>query len=331
MATPRPHLTLPLAGLATVACVLFGALMVAASPRPAAHPAAQGPATGSAPTPSRPVRVAVLVPFVADALAGLPAGRCELVASVARAGHTVAEGAIDLGSPHHPNFEVLARARPDLVIGDAALHGARRDQLGRTGAEVMLIRAESVGDTFAGLQRVGERLGAAADMEGRIAATEAELRDLRLRQPVQVLPLFGAPGSFLAITGSTWLGDLLNRLGFTNLASGAPGQEAFPGYLQLSDEVLTTLRPDRVLLVTHGKPEAVAEAFARQAEAGGPWARLAAKATVLDPEIFGDNPGLRIGEAARALVSLTRDTGSTASHEGAARHDAGLDVERGDA
>jgi hypothetical protein len=80
-----------------------------------------------------------------------------------------------------------------------------------------------------------------------------------------------------------------------------------PGYVPLSDEVLAGLRPELLLLLSHGDPTRVQAEFARRLE-GGPWAGLRASAKrgvhVLDPVLFQSNPGLDVVAAARSLVAI---------------------------
>lgn len=280
--------------LAGGAAGLVLALAAVASPRPA-----------TAAAPREPVRVATLLPYVARALEGIETAT--VVASVARPAEALPAGVADLGSPHSPGFEALAAAQPDLVVADRRIHGPLAERLGRSGAEVLMVEAESVGATFAGLLAVGERVGAGDEMRRRVDAARAEIAALRRAEPLSALPLFGAPGSFLAITDATWLGDLLAGLGFENLAAEAAGRESFPGYVELSDELLATMRPELVLLVTHGAPEAVEEAVAQRAAAGGVWGRLAERMRVLEPDLFGANPGLGMAEAARRLAEVAAE------------------------
>lgn len=283
--------------LAGLAVALAAVAALAASPTAAA---------GAAP---EPVRVATLLPYVGEALEGI--GSATVVASIARPGQALPAGVDDLGDPHSPSFERLAQARPDLVVADRRIHAMLADKLGRGGVEVLMVEAASVEATFEGLLRVGARVGAGDEMGRRIAAARAEIESLRSAEPVAALPLFGAPGSFMAITGSTWLGDLVGEVGLRNLAAEVAGRESFPGYVELSDEVLATLRPDVVLLVTHGAPEAVEEAIGQRAAAGGVWAGIARKTRVLEPDLFASNPGLRMPEAARRLAELATASGGS--------------------
>ena len=255
------------------------------------------------PAPVR-VRVATLLPFVADALARVPE-HAVVVASVRKSSvDAPPQGVIDLGSPHAPSLERLAESAAQLVVADRALHATLADKLARGGAEVLLIDTDSVDRTLAGLAEVGKRVGGATEMERAIAETRAGIAAAALAQPVSTLPLFGAPGSFLVITDRTWLGDLLDQLNFHNLTRESSGKESFPGYVLVSDEVLAGMQPALVLVVAHGDPAAIRAAFERRAEGGGPWqglrdARLGVH--VLDPEYFAANPGLALPETARRL------------------------------
>lgn len=253
------------------------------------------------------VRVATLLPFVAAALARVPE-HAVVVASVRKSSVDASpQGTIDLGSPHSPNLERLAESGAQLVVADAAMHATMREKLSRGGAEVLLIESGSVEETLAGLAEVGKRVGAATEMDQAIAEARSGIAGAALGQPVATLPFFGAPGSFLVITERTWLGDLLDKLNFQNIARSSSGKESFPGYVLVSDEVLAGMHPEIVLVVAHGDPEAIRAALLRRADTGGPWkslndARLGVH--VLDPDYFGTNPGLAMPETARRLRRL---------------------------
>jgi iron complex transport system substrate-binding protein len=257
---------------------------------------------------AEPLRVATLLPYVEDAL-GHVDGRVVVVATVRREmSMPPATPRIDLGSAHSPNFERLAEARPQLIVGDRALHGAIRERLERTGAEVLLIDSSTVDSTFDGLATVARRAGAQDPMAKEIAAARAKIGASTLAQPVPTLVLFGAPGSFLVVTDRTWLGDLLRRLNFDNVGARVTGSERHPGFVGVSDEVLSGLRPELVLLVAHGDPEALRVAFERKLAEGGAWTGLRSAAKrgvhILPGALFTTNPGLGMAESAGALHDL---------------------------
>lgn len=252
------------------------------------------------PAAAEPLRIASLVPFVSEAVVEWP-GQAVLVAAVRRQLDQPPPAAVaDLGSPHQPSLEPLVLSRPQLIVADERLHALLRPQLEATGAELLMVRADSVAATFDGLRAVARRAGAEAELEKRLAAVEKRLADLAAPGSRTVLPLFGAPGSFLLITPRTWLGDLLARLGVSPLQTSG-GKETMPGYVQLADEVLAASHPDHVLLLAHGSPEVVAKAFT---ETWGRFGHGGVPVHVLDPRLFATNPGLRMAEAAEAVIAL---------------------------
>jgi len=278
------------------------ALLVPALSVPAAGRADATEASGER------VRVATLLPFVEDALHRVTAP-ADVVATVRRRLHEApVGGALDLGNPHSPSFERLAQARADLVVGDASLHTRLASQVERLGARMLLLETPSVEATFAELVRVGTQVGASESMREAVAEADAVIDSLTLARPVPTLALFGAPGSFFAFTERAWLGDLLTRLNFDLVGEERAGHERFPGLVALSDEVVARLAPELVVLVAHGEPEAIRDAFARRMADGGAWRSVRESAGghvhVLDPEVFASNPGLDLPRAALALVAL---------------------------
>lgn len=273
-------------------------------------------AARSAGAESTPARVATLLPFVEAALTRVD-GPYALVATVRRDLHTPVSGpAADLGNPHSPSTERLAEARPTLVIADRGLHAAQAASLAVGGAEVLLLDTRTVDATLAGLEEVGDRVGAGDAMRRETAAVRARLAALALPRPLPTLAVFGTPASFFVVTERTWLGDLLERLAFANVGDVPGGDERVPGLVALSDETLAGLRPALVLLVAHGDPSAIHAGFAQRTAAGGPWSGLRANAVrgvhVLDPALFTANPGLDLATAAEALVALANGDGAPA-------------------
>jgi len=260
-------------------------------------------------------RVATLVPYAGAALAA-HADKVRVVATVRSDPRTpVPDGVIDLGSPHSPNLEKLAEARPEFVVTDAQLHGNLAEALGRTGARVVPLDSTSIDATFAGLESLGTEVGVGPEIAADVARTRAQLAELRIGEPMPTLVLFGAPGSFFVVTDKTWIGDLLRTEGFTNVAPAGSTGGRFPGFAPLTDEVLIGLSPELVLLVAHGNPEGVREAFQRDLETRPAMQSVRKSASrgvhALDPALFSSNPGLDLPRAARALRELAQTPAAT--------------------
>jgi len=256
-----------------------------------------------------PTRVATLLPFVAEALDPAP-GNAELVAMVRRSTmEAIPDGVTDLGTAHHPNYELLAVARPDVVVGDVRLHGSMRGDLERFAGEVLLIDTGSVDGTLAGLEALGTRVGADVTLTDRVSDTRRALAGLEAVEPASVLLVFGVPGHFMCMTGDTWLGDLVAGLGLRNVVDESIGSSRVPGFVTPSDEVLASLSPDLILVVSHGDPDAMERAFAAERSRNTAWGRLSGDGWhVLDPARFGTNPGLGLADAGREILRIAART-----------------------
>lgn len=288
------RLRLPLS-LAAVA--LLGAGAIAAR---AAEPASA----------TSPVRVATLLPFVARALALAPE-RATVVGTVREDLRTPVDpssGALDLGNPHSPSLEALAQASPQLVVVDAQMHAMLAPKLGASGAELVLVDSTTVASTLAALESLGARVGGGAELAEAVDATRARIASAKLAAPVDLLALFGSPGSFYAISDRMWLGDLARELGFHNIAP-AGESERFPGLVPVSDEAISLLAPELVVIVAHGDPRAIEAELGRRTAPGSPWENLGRAARgihVLDPRRFASNPGLGLADAAVDLAALAQ-------------------------
>ena len=261
-------------------------------------------------------KVATLLPAVEDALRDVPG--VSIVAGV-RTSFRAPErtDVIDLGSPHSPNVERLAESGADIVVGDAQINGHLVDSLGRFGAEVVLVDTTDVDATLNDLAALGERVGAGDTVGPKVEAARAQLAEQKLEEPIQVLPLFGTPGRFQVVTSRAWLGSLLDKVGFVNVAADASGAQRVPGFVEVSHEYLATLRPEMVVLMAHGDPRAIQQELETKLSGAGPWAALGKSATrgvhVLSPRQFLANPGLALPGAAETLVALTNGSGAPAT------------------
>lgn len=261
---------------------------------------------GASGAPADEVRVATLLPAVEHALQGVP--NVKVVASI-RASMRAPErtDVVDLGSPHSPNLERLASANANLVVADAMINGPLKEELARSGAEVMLLDTSSVDSTFAGLEELGRKVGAPDVLAERVKASRAKLAQEALGSPVKVLALFGTPGSFQVVTQGAWIGSLLETLHFDNLGAGLTGASRFPGFAEVSHEMLATLRPDLVLLVAHGDPTRIRQELDTLMAGSGPWSGLGKASRgvhVLPPDLFVSNPGLELPRAGQVIAEL---------------------------
>ncbi len=248
------------------------------------------------------LRVVSLAPSVTETLFALGAGE-SVVGVSASCNYPPAARRVDrVGTFLVPNVEAVLAKRPDLVFAvPSPGNRAAVQRLEQLGLRVVVFDPQSVAETEAMIERVGELVGKAGaardlvrDIEGDIRATAAALEGTR---PRAVLMVVGhAP---LVAVGAGVLQDELIRLaGGTNL-----GARAGRGWPRASIEWVIAQAPEVIVDAAMG-----AEASGAGAEVSRFWSRFSLLPAVREKRVFryrGDallRPGPRVGEAVRALA-----------------------------
>jgi ABC-type Fe3+-hydroxamate transport system substrate-binding protein len=164
-----------------------------------------------------------------------------------------------------PNAEAIAEYSPDLVVLSDDLNGIV-DALDALSVPTLLLpAAETLDDTYAQLQTLGDATGHAkeadevvADVQDRISAAVESVSDAGkgLRVYHELDP------SFYSATSSTFIGSIYAMFGLENIADAAP--DAAGGYPQLSAEYVVGQAPDLIVLADTVCCEQTAETLAQR-------------------------------------------------------------------
>jgi iron complex transport system substrate-binding protein len=148
-----------------------------------------------------------------------------------------------------PNAEAIAEYAPDLVVLSDDQNGIA-DSLDALSVPTLLLpAADTVDDTYAQLQTLGDATGHAEEAD----AVVADVQD-RIAAAVDSVPA-GVEGmrvyheldpSFYSAASSTFIGSIYAMFGLENIADGAP--DAAGGYPQLSAEYIVGQAPDLIVL-----------------------------------------------------------------------------------
>ncbi len=214
---------------------------------------------------------------------------------------------IEIGNLHQPNFEKIAEAHPDVL---AASMGFQRhaENIERQGTKVVYTKADSVADIQGTIELFGQLLQKETEAEEINNAITEKVNsiDLSNSEPTRTLLVYGAPGTYLAALPNSLSGDLLELAGGENIASDFPQEESYPQYASLSVEKIIERNPEMVMLITHGDPDAVKEAFEGEMEKNAAWKNLDAvkngNVVVLPSHLFGTNPGTNVTEALDVMI-----------------------------
>lgn len=229
-------------------------------------------------------------------------GRPTVSGEVAKDLKTIAE----IGNPHQPNFEKIAEIHPSVLIAGMSFkqHAANIE---KQGTKVIFTEANSIDDIQNSIRLYGTLLQKETEAEKvnlkiskRVEGMKAEVAS-----PVKALLVYGAPGTYLAALPNSLSGDLLEKAGGENIAADFPKEDSYPQYASLSVEKIIERNPQVVMLITHGDPNAVKDAFEKEMKKNAAWKNLDAvkngNVVVLPSNLFGTNPGTKVVEALEVM------------------------------
>lgn len=253
--------------------------------------------------PQRVVGLSASIIDVLFALGVTPAGVTEGIENPAAAGLPT------FGTGYQLDFEAMAALEPDLIIANAQLQAQMADQLSAI-APTLYVLTLTADDVPANIRLIGE----ATWKDTTAAALAKAYEDFLAFVPVASTGHEGP--SVLIIVGTlqmpnfgkstTYLGDMVVKLGGTIVGDDQPDAGPFPGYAQLSLESVVEADPDMILTITRGAPGTapIPEAM----ESDPIWSSLSAfqngRVYELDNRLYVEAPGPRFTEAITNLFQL---------------------------
>lgn len=213
------------------------------------------------------------------------------------------------GTGYQPDLEALAALEPDLIVANAQLNMGILDKLEAIAPTIMVMTLKA-SDVPHNVRLLGQ-----ATWHDTEAEYLARAYDGYLNMAAQIGALHAENGpSILIIVGTldqpnygkseTYLGDMVKRLGATNIADGEADAGPFPGYAQLSIEAIVDADPDYIFTVTRGAPTPMPESMASDPI----WSSLSAfkngHVYELDNRLFVESPGPRFVEAMAQLAEI---------------------------
>ncbi|MER3421359.1 MAG: hypothetical protein C4290_12925 [Chloroflexota bacterium] len=207
--------------------------------------------------PQPPKRVVVLSPSVVEILYAVGAPPIARVSSA-----TYPEEAKTLpavGTAYQPSIEQIAAQQPDLIIADQQIQ--RPDLIAELEkiAPVFAMRVLTVDDVLKGLRTAGRIMGKAEQGERAAQAIADKFATVQAKLPAQrptVFIMVGTADAFFAAKPTSFVGDVVQRLGGRNLVTEGPDTAGFPGFTTYSLERLAQLDPDVILVATAAPPNA---------------------------------------------------------------------------
>lgn len=209
-----------------------------------------------------PQRIVSLLPSLTESVCAL--GQCARLVGVDRYSDypPSVRSLPNVGGGLDPNIEAIVALRPDLVLVASSAPGTER--LRALGLRVMALEPKDSANAERVLLTLGQMLGVGT-AQALVQAIEADMQAATARVPArargQRVYFEISPGPYAAST-SSFLGQMLQRLGLKNIVEGSLGP--FP---KINPEMVVRAQPD-VIMVGDSNADAL------QSRPG--WSRLTA-------------------------------------------------------
>ncbi|HAT4192083.1 heme ABC transporter substrate-binding protein IsdE [Clostridium perfringens] len=214
--------------------------------------------------------------------------------------------AVKVGNPMNPDLEIIKSLNPDVVVSVDTLGEDYKKLFTDNNIPSEFIDLTTLEGLKTSISTLGERFNKtekANEILNELKVKEDEFVNLSKEEKKNVLLVFAAPGSMMIATPSSYIGNLVDKVGANNIVKD--DKKPFVSY---SNEEIVKLNPDMVLVMTHGMPEQ-AKKMAEEKFASDPaWSRIEAvkegKVYYLENGYFGMSANLKVIESLDKLGEI---------------------------
>lgn len=214
--------------------------------------------------------------------------------------------AVKVGNPMNPDLEIIKSLNPDVVVSVDTLGEDYKKLFTDNNIPSEFIDLTTLEGLKTSISTLGERFNKkekANEILNELKVKEDEFVNLSKEEKKDVLLVFAAPGSMMIATSSSYIGNLVDKVGANNIVKD--DKKPFVSY---SNEEIVKLNPDMILVMTHGMPEQ-AKKMAEEKFASDPaWSRIEAvkegKVYYLENGYFGMSANLKVTESLDKLGEI---------------------------
>lgn len=199
------------------------------------------------------------------------------------------ENTVQIGLPMNPNMEVIKSINPTVVYAPDSLKDWLKEGFEKNNIPHKFVDIRSVN----GLYSVTEDLANTFGKKEKFAQLKKDYdsffvdfnKKIENKKKPKVLILMGLPGSYMAASDKSYVGNLVKLAGGENIIKS--NDEFSP----LNIETALNEQPDIILRTAHAMPDTVNEMFKKEFENNKSWSHFEAvknnKVIDLDSSIFG--------------------------------------------
>ncbi|MGG7155230.1 heme ABC transporter substrate-binding protein IsdE [Clostridium perfringens] len=214
--------------------------------------------------------------------------------------------AVKVGNPMNPDLEIIKSLNPDVVVSVDTLGEDYKKLFTDNNIPSEFIDLTTLEGLKTSISTLGERFNKtekANEILNELKVKEDEFVNLSKEEKKDVLLVFAAPGSMMIATPSSYIGNLVDKVGANNIVKD--DKKPFVSY---SNEEIVKLNPDMILVMTHGMP-GQAKKMAEEKFASDPaWSKIEAvkegKVYYLENGYFGMSANLKVTESLDKLGEI---------------------------
>lgn len=218
------------------------------------------------------------------------------------------KGVTEVGSAMAPNLETIVSLMPDIVIIDKNFKDKYESQLEEKKIKGFYFDTSSIAKFKESIVELGGLIGGEKKAKALVEEIDSEVNKVlekgkKSDKKPRVAILFGTAQSSMLATDKSYVGDLVEQIGATNITDEISGVDS--AYVNFSLEEIVKLNPDYILRLSHGSVEESKKAFDKMFSENPAWSSLDAtkngKVLDLDPSIYGVSANIRVSKAVNLL------------------------------
>ena len=175
-----------------------------------------------------------------------------------------------VGAAMNPDIETIKSLNPDYVLSPATLQSDLEPKYKKAGCQYVFLNLKSVEGMYDSIVELGNKFNRSDKANELKSDFNSFMDDYKSqvsgKEHPKVLILMGLPGSYLVATPKSYVGNLVELAGGTNVFSDSDEE-----FLNVNTEELKMCEPDIILRAAHGIPDEVTKMFADEFENNQIW------------------------------------------------------------
>lgn len=220
------------------------------------------------------------------------------------------KGVTEIGNPMWPDMEMVMSLKPTNLLTVTTLKTDLEADFNKINVPATYLDLKSISSMLEEMESIGSQYHREKEVAQFVAEYKEKMmtieESVNTNKKPKVLILMGIPGSYIVGTELSYIGDLVERAGGTNVVTDRDEE-----YISANTEYLQQLEPDVILRAAHGAPKEVIKMFDKEFVENDIWKHFKAvneeRVYDLEETLFGTTANLAALEALEKLIELLHE------------------------